>query len=153
MGKKKLEELWDGLVFDESSEYSKLLDDWDKNFYNSWRVYRQCWNNERLKAEKSKDYSVSSEIAKRIYIALNTEKIFSPYQEMFGYLSKRSAKELQEAEKLLPEFMEFMQKSDMTPEQQLKLKTVFPHIAGSYVTLTSENGKKKFFYRICKADE
>ena len=29
---------------------------------------------------------------------------------MFGYLSKRSAKELLEAEKLVPEFMEFMQK-------------------------------------------
>lgn len=58
-----------------------------------------------------------SETAQRIYIALNTEKDRSSYWEMVGYLSKRSANELLEAEKLVPEFMAFLQKSDMTPEQ------------------------------------
>ena len=130
--------------------YKKLLDNWDKRFEAQWEGFRRYWNNERLDAEKNKDFSVSSETAKNIYLTLNTEKNFTSYQEMFGYLSKRSAKELLEAEKLVPEFMAFLQKSDMTPEQQLKLKTVFPHIAGSYVTLTSENDKKISFTEFVK---
>ena len=130
--------------------YQKLMDKWDERFEALWKGFRRYWNDERLDAEKNKDFSVFSETAKNIYLTLNTEKNFSSYQEMFGYLSKRSAKELQEAEKLLPEFMDFMQKSDMTPEQQLKLKTVFPHIAGSYAALTSENDKKISFTEFVK---
>ena len=114
---------------EEEYQYDMLLYDWDKRFYNSWKSSRCYWSDERLEAEKNKEFSDSSEAAKRIYIALNTEKDRSPYWEMMGYLSKRSAKELLEAEKLVPEFMAFLQNSDMTAEQQLKLKTVFPHIA------------------------
>ena len=150
MDKKKLDELLDGLVFDETSDYNQLLDDWDKRFYNSWWSDRRYWSDEKKETEKNKDFSVLSETAKNIYLTLNAEKNFSSYQEMFGYLSKRSAKELLEAEKLIPEFMAFLQNSDMTPEQQLKLKTVFSHIAGSYVTLTSENDKKISFTEFLK---
>ena len=135
---------------EEEFQYNQLLYDWDKRFYNSWWSSRCYWSDEKRETEKNKEFSDSSEAAKRIYIALNTEKDRSPYWEMMGYLSKRSAKELLEAEKLLPEFMAFLQKSDMTPEQQLKLKTVFPHIAGSYVTLTSENDKKISFTEFLK---
>ena len=101
--------------------YQKLMDRWNERFETQWKGFRRYWNDERLEAEKNKDFSVSSETAKNIYLTLNTEKNFSSYQEMFGYLSKRSAKELLEAEKLVPEFMAFLQKSDMTPEQQLKM--------------------------------
>ena len=135
---------------EEEYQYDRLLYDWDKRFYNSWKSSRCYWSDERLEAEKNKDFSVSSETAKNIYMTLNTEKKGSPYWEMMGYLSKRSANELLEAEKLVPEFMAFLQNSDMTPEQQLKLKTVFPHIAGSYVTLTSENDKKISFTEFVK---
>lgn len=135
---------------EEEFQYNQLLYDWDKRFYNSWWSDRRYWSDEKRETEKNKDFSVLSETAQRIYIALNTEKERSPYWEMLGYLSKRSAKELLEAEKLVPEFMAFLQKSDMTPEQQLKLKTVFPHIAGSYVTLTSENDKKISFTEFLK---
>ena len=97
MDKKKLDELLDGLVFDETSDYNQLLDDWDKRFYNSWWSDRRYWSDEKKETEKNKDFSVLSETAKNIYLTLNAEKNFSSYQEMFGYLSKRSAKELLEA--------------------------------------------------------
>ena len=150
MDKKKLDELLDGLVFDETSDYNQLLDDWDNRFYNSWKSSRQHRDDEKRGIEKNKDFLIASEVAKRIYIALNTEKVDSDYNKMFKNLSERSTNELLEVEKLVPEFMAFLQKSDMTPKQQLKLKTVFPHIAGSYITLTTENDKKISFTEFVK---
>ena len=53
MDKKKLDELLDGLVFDETSDYNQLLDDWDNRFYNSWKSSRQHRDDEKRGIEKN----------------------------------------------------------------------------------------------------
>lgn len=124
--------------------YQKLLDNWDERFKTSWKSSRRYWDDNKLQKYQIDNFAKSSDIAKRIYVTLNTECNPFEYTEMFNYLAKRTQEELQYAEKTLPEFMAFLDNSNMDKSQKLKLKTVYPHIAGSFFQLCNDNSKISF---------
>ena len=118
--------------------YTKLLNNWEARFKASWKSARRYIDEDQLEQIQEKELNLSSASAKRIYMTLNKEKNSAKYMEMFGYLAKRTPEELQTAEQLLPEFENFLKNNQLNDEEKLRLKTVFPHIAGSYHTLYHE---------------
>ncbi len=119
-------------------QYQRLLANWDYMFAQRWKSSHRYFDEQEIKLIEDSELPTSSMIAKRIYITLNTEKRSAEYLEMLGNLSSRSAQELEEAEKLLPEFTKFITDNNLDGEQTLRLKTVFPHIVGCFTILKRE---------------
>lgn len=126
--------------------YNKLLDNWESRYFKTYKDVRAYWSEENKQAAIDNELKSSSPLAKKIYTTLNKQEDgYFAFLEMYTNLAKCSYDGLKTAEKVLPEFISFLEKVDLNAEEKQRLKVVFPHIAGSYDTLYRDADKKPSF--------
>ena len=126
--------------------YNNLLNNWESRYFKTYKDVRAYWSEENKQAAIDNELQVSSPLAKKIYTTLNKQEDgYFALLEMYTNLAKCSYNGLKTAEKVLPEFMSFLDEANLDAEGKQKLKVVFPHIAESYDILYRDEDKKPSF--------